>query len=157
MHFFCSFTFLYIHSFCLVFSPQFRSGLFAATPQQAQELKVKSRALRNMTLLTVLLNTCLLYPGSQLHQCVGGNTVQLTTEVSLFLTFLFNLASQLRTRSNLQCRPNPDNVVPIVRRSMGLLITGGCDTAQDRTQVCSDTSSTVMQCLRPLCHSGVLK
>ena len=33
---------------------------------------------------------------------------------------------------------------------MGLPITAGCDTARDQTRVCSDTSSTEMQCLRPL-------
>ena len=36
----------------------------------------------------------------------------------------------------------------------GLLITAGCDTAWNQTRVCSDTFSTVMQCLRPLRHSG---
>ena len=39
---------------------------------------------------------------------------------------------------------------------MGLQITAGCDTALDRTWVCSDASSNELQCLRPLCHSGVL-
>ena len=38
---------------------------------------------------------------------------------------------------------------------MGLPITSGCDTARDRTWICSDASSTVMQCLRPLRHSGL--
>jgi hypothetical protein len=50
--------------------------------------------------------------------------------------------------------PNPDNAGPIVHRPMGLPITAGCDTSRDRTRVCSDTSVTDMQCLRPLCHSG---
>ena len=52
--------------------------------------------------------------------------------------------------------PNPDNAGPIVRRLMGLPVTTGCDTAWDRTQVCSDTSSTAMQCLRLLRNSGTL-
>ena len=53
-----------------------------------------------------------------------------------------------------QPNTNPDNSGPIVRRPMELPTTAGCDTAQDRTRVCSDSSSTEMQCLRPLCHSG---
>ena len=43
-----------------------------------------------------------------------------------------------------------------MRSTMGLPITAGCDTAQDLTRVCSDTSSTEMQCLRPLRQSGAL-
>ena len=43
---------------------------------------------------------------------------------------------------------------PIVCRPMGLLITASCDTALDQTRVCSDASSTAMQCLRPLRHYG---
>ena len=39
---------------------------------------------------------------------------------------------------------------------MGLPITDVCETAQDRTRVCGDTSSTEMQCLRPLRHLGAL-
>uniref|UniRef100_A0A674BYQ5 Nfe2 like bZIP transcription factor 2a n=2 Tax=Salmo trutta TaxID=8032 RepID=A0A674BYQ5_SALTR len=37
---------------------------------------------------------------------------------------------------------------------MGLPITDGYDTAWNQTKVCSDASSTEMQCLRPLRHSG---
>ena len=33
---------------------------------------------------------------------------------------------------------NPDNDGPIVHRPMGLPITAGCDTAWNRTRVCSD-------------------
>ena len=47
-------------------------------------------------------------------------------------------------------RPNPNAAGPIVHRPMGLLNTAGCDTAWNRTRVCSDTSSTEMQCIRPL-------
>ena len=46
-----------------------------------------------------------------------------------------------------------DDAEPIVRHPMGLPIMAGCDTAQDWTRVCSDTSSTKMQCLRQLRHS----
>uniref|UniRef100_A0A8K9VE35 Seizure related 6 homolog like n=1 Tax=Oncorhynchus mykiss TaxID=8022 RepID=A0A8K9VE35_ONCMY len=49
---------------------------------------------------------------------------------------------------------NPDDAGPIVRRPMGLPITAGWDTARDQTWVCNNASSTVMQCLRPLRHSG---
>ena len=37
---------------------------------------------------------------------------------------------------------------------MGLPITAGCDTAWNRTRVFTNVSSTQMQCLRPVCHSG---
>uniref|UniRef100_A0AAZ3REG4 C3H1-type domain-containing protein n=1 Tax=Oncorhynchus tshawytscha TaxID=74940 RepID=A0AAZ3REG4_ONCTS len=50
--------------------------------------------------------------------------------------------------------PNPDNAGPIMRRLMGLPVAAVCNTAWDRTQVCSEASSTAMQCLRPLRHSG---
>uniref|UniRef100_A0A8C8D848 Synaptic Ras GTPase activating protein 1b n=1 Tax=Oncorhynchus tshawytscha TaxID=74940 RepID=A0A8C8D848_ONCTS len=49
---------------------------------------------------------------------------------------------------------NPDHAVPIVHRPMGLPITAGCDTAWEKTRVCSDASSLAMQCLRLLRHSG---
>jgi hypothetical protein len=39
---------------------------------------------------------------------------------------------------------------------MRLPITAGWDTAQDRIRVCSDASSTEMQCLRPLRQPGPL-
>ena len=55
----------------------------------------------------------------------------------------------------LRPNPNPDDTGPIVRRPMGLPITAGCDTAWKRTRICSDASSTEMQRLRPLRHSGV--
>jgi hypothetical protein len=37
---------------------------------------------------------------------------------------------------------------------MGLPMTAGCDTAWNQIRVSSDASSTEMQCLRPLRHSG---
>ncbi|KAM9407695.1 uncharacterized protein ACWYII_027526 isoform 1-T2 [Salvelinus alpinus] len=37
---------------------------------------------------------------------------------------------------------------------MGLPITASCDLAWNRTRVCSDASSTEMECLRPLSNSG---
>ena len=53
-------------------------------------------------------------------------------------------------------RPNPDEAGPIVHRPMGLPITAGCDTAWNQTRVCRDYSSTEVQCLTPLRHSGAL-
>jgi hypothetical protein len=53
-----------------------------------------------------------------------------------------------------QLNPNLDDAEPIVRRPMGLPITADCDTAWNRTRVCSDTSNTEMQCLRPRSPSG---
>ena len=50
--------------------------------------------------------------------------------------------------------PDPDDAGPIVRRPMGFPIAAGCDTAWNRTRVCSDASSTEIQCLRLLRHSG---
>jgi hypothetical protein len=41
-----------------------------------------------------------------------------------------------------------------VLRPMGLLITASCETAQDQTAVWSEASSTEMQCLTRLRHSG---
>ena len=51
--------------------------------------------------------------------------------------------------------PNTNDTGPIVPHPKGHPITAGCDTAWDRTRVCSDTSSTEMQCLKPQLHSGV--
>ena len=50
--------------------------------------------------------------------------------------------------------PNSDNAGPIVHRPMGLPITASCDTAWNRTRVCSDASSTAIQCLITLPHSA---
>ncbi|CDQ90489.1 unnamed protein product [Oncorhynchus mykiss] len=36
-----------------------------------------------------------------------------------------------------------------------LTVAAGCNTARDRTQICSGASSTAMQCLRPLRHSDL--
>ena len=51
---------------------------------------------------------------------------------------------------------DPNDNGAIVRRPIGLPITAGFDAARDQTRVCSDTSSTEMQCTRPLRHSGAL-
>ena len=79
------------------------------------------------------------------------------------MTITFYLTSQLRTNSYLQWQPTPakpspkpDDTGPILRRPMGLPITAGCDTAWDWTRVCSEASSTEMQCFRTLLHLGAL-
>ena len=46
--------------------------------------------------------------------------------------------------------PEPNPSLTAGRRPTGLPITAGCDTARDRTQVCSDASSTVLQTAAPL-------
>ena len=62
-------------------------------------------------------------------------------------------------------RQDPDGVWPTPAkfgrcwancRPMGLPIMSDCDTAWNRTRVCSDASSTEIQCLRPLRHYGAL-
>uniref|UniRef100_A0A674BYE9 Large ribosomal subunit protein eL30 n=1 Tax=Salmo trutta TaxID=8032 RepID=A0A674BYE9_SALTR len=50
--------------------------------------------------------------------------------------------------------PNPDDAGPNVGNSMGRPITAGCDSAWNRTRVCSDASSTEMQYHIALRHSG---
>jgi hypothetical protein len=80
----------------------------------------------------------------------GENTVQLTTEVSLQVPIPPQGVSRVQWAK--WSPPNPDNTGSIVHHSMGLPVTTGCDTAWDQTLVCSNTSSTVMQCLRSLRH-----
>ena len=48
----------------------------------------------------------------------------------------------------------PDDAEQIVRRHMGLPVVAGCDTARDRTRICSVASSTVMQCSLALSSSA---
>ena len=64
------------------FSPIFRSCLNAATPQRARERRRWSHASsETCPRLTAHLNTLQVKPGSQPHQCVRGNTVQLAFDV----------------------------------------------------------------------------
>jgi hypothetical protein len=58
-----------------------------------------------------------------------------------------------RTSRPAKLSPIPDDAASIVHRLMGLPVIAGCDTAWDRTRVCSDAFSRAMQCLRLLCHS----
>ena len=50
--------------------------------------------------------------------------------------------------------PNLDDAGPVVHHLVGFPVAASCDTAWDQTRICSNTASTVMQGLRPLCHSG---
>jgi hypothetical protein len=59
-----------------------------------------------------------------------------------------------RTSRPAKPSPNPDDVGPIVHRLMCLPVLASCDTALDRTRICSDASSTAMQYLRSLGYSG---
>uniref|UniRef100_A0A4W5KNJ0 Uncharacterized protein n=1 Tax=Hucho hucho TaxID=62062 RepID=A0A4W5KNJ0_9TELE len=43
--------------------------------------------------------------------------------------------SSMKSRTPAKPSPNPDDAGPIVRRPMGLPLTAGCDTAQDRTRL----------------------
>jgi hypothetical protein len=59
-----------------------------------------------------------------------------------------------RTSRPAKPSPNPDIAGPIVCSLMDHLVAAGCDTAWDRTRICSNTASTAMQCIRTVHHSG---
>jgi hypothetical protein len=90
--FFAFYLFL-LFNFTL-FSPQFRGiQLFSSyylvsslqLPYGSGETKVESHASSDTqpNQAALLLNTARIQPGSQPHQCVGGNTVHLATLVSV--------------------------------------------------------------------------
>ena len=113
------------------------------------EAKVESHASSEMRphQATLLLDTLLAYPGSQPYQCVGGNTVQLATEVSVHAPGHHKESLErngTRTSQPTKPSPNPDDAGPIVHCLMGLPVAAGCDTARDQTQICSDASSTAV-------------
>ena len=139
---------------CILFLPDFD---LVSTLQQTLEAKVESCALRNMNRQTALLKTRSLNPKAS------------RTNVSEETPFSWRPQSVCRRlarhKESLELyepskaprakpSPNQDYAGPIVCRPMGLPITSGCDTTRDRIRVCSDASSTAMQCLRPLRHSG---
>uniref|UniRef100_A0AAZ3NQU2 HIT domain-containing protein n=1 Tax=Oncorhynchus tshawytscha TaxID=74940 RepID=A0AAZ3NQU2_ONCTS len=101
------------------FSSQIQSFLIAATLQRGWEVKVELCVLRNLTRLTVLLNTRQINPEAS------------RTNVSVETQFNWQPGSACRHpahhKESLECnRP--------MRRPMGLLATTGCDTARDRTR-----------------------
>ena len=120
------------------------------------EVKVESHASSETqpNLAALLLDTTHLQPGSQPHQCVGGNTVHLAS---------VSACTSPGPPHDLLEREGTGNP-PLTRTTLGQLcaaawvspFAAGCDTAWNRTKICSDTASTVMQCLRPLHHSGGL-
>ena len=71
------FYFILFYPFSL---PNFNLVSLLQLPNRLGRRWLKSCVPRNMTRQTALLNT---RPLNQSHQCVGGNTVHLTTEVSL--------------------------------------------------------------------------
>ena len=84
----------------------------------------------------------------------GEGTVGFEMVSDLFINLVFEDFRKAGQDGYLpRPNPNPDDAGPIVRRPMTLPIMAGCDTAWNRTRVCSEPSSTEMQCLRLLRHS----
>ena len=107
--------------------------------------------------------------GEGQEPCVLQNTTQHSLTTSLHTASLTRKPAapmcqrkQLATLSAGQrhpCRPNPPLTLSRLSRPIVHRLMAGCNTARDRTRVCSDVSSTavpytVMQCLIPLRHSG---
>ena len=72
------------------------------------------------------------------------------------LPSFFKLGKSVKNKFLFTMTAYPGQRRPIARSPMGLPIMAGCDSAWNRTRVCSDASSTELQCLRPLLHSGAL-
>ena len=122
------------------FSPQFRGiQLLVVTILSHRynshtgsgETKVKSHASSEIQphQAALLLNTASFQPGSQPHQCVGGNTVHLATLVSVHCT---RPATGVTGATTGQALPNPDNARLIVHRPTDLPVADGCDRAESR-------------------------
>ena len=84
----------------------------------------KSCVLRYTTQpAALLLNTARIQPGSQPHQCVGGNAVHLATLVSVHCARPDTGVAAAQWDKDIptaQALPNPDDARPIVRRPMDL-------------------------------------
>ena len=123
------------------------------------EAKVESHASSKTqpNQAALLLNTARIQPGSQPHQCVGGNTVHLAT-------WLARTApgppqeSLVRdeTRMSLPAKPSLTwttlgqlCAAPWASRSRPAATEPGLEP-----RVSGGTANTVMQCLRPLHHYG---
>jgi hypothetical protein len=141
----CARDFLY--HFCYVcfvllppFSLQFRDIQLVVTvlshccnsPTDSGEAKVESHASSETWPCQA---TLLAEPGSQQYQCDRENTIQLMTEISLQAPRMPHGVTKSQQAKHAS---NSDDSGPIVCRLMGLPVTAGCDTAWDRTQVCSD-------------------
>ena len=96
------------------------------------ETKVESHASSEAqpNQAALLLNTARLQPGSQPHQCVGGNTVHLAPLVSAYCARPATGVAGARSDKYIptgQTLPNPDDARPIVRRPTDLPVAAGCD------------------------------
>ena len=119
--------FLFFYFFYFTpFSPQFRGiQLLVITILShhynslmgSGETKVESHASSETqpNQATLLLNTARIQPGSQLHQCVGGNTVHLSTLVSVHCARPATGVVGARWDKDIptgQTLPNPDDARP---------------------------------------------
>ena len=118
------------------------------------ETKVESHAcvLRNTT--QPQPNTARIQPGSQPHQCVGGNTVYLATWLACIAPGLPLVRDE--TRRSLPAKPS------ITRTTLGQLCVAPWTSRSQpaatepglKPRVSGGTASAAMQCLRPLRHPG---
>ena len=99
------------------------------------------------------------------YACGWLNTIHVSyysdwNDWNTFYFILFNYANQNTFLFYNDGLPRPNH--PLTRTTLGQLCAAlwhsqsrpGWDTARDRTRVCSDASSTEMQYLTPLRHSG---
>jgi hypothetical protein len=103
------------------------------------ETKVESHASSDTqpNLAALLLNTVRIQPGSQPHQCVGGNTVHLATLASAHCPRPATGVADVRWDKDIptnQALPNPDDTSPIVRRPTDLPVAAGYNRAWARIQ-----------------------
>uniref|UniRef100_A0A8C8F818 SH3 domain-binding glutamic acid-rich protein n=1 Tax=Oncorhynchus tshawytscha TaxID=74940 RepID=A0A8C8F818_ONCTS len=137
--------------FFIPFSPQLRDIQLVVTVlshrcnslADSGDAKVNSHASSETRprQAALLLDTLLIQPGSQPHQCVGGITIQLATEASVHAPGRHKESLERNgTRSSQPAKPSPnlDDAGPIMCRLMGLPVTVGCNTTRDRIRICSD-------------------
>ena len=158
---FLLYVFLYIYFFKFTpFSwyPIVSSCLIAKTHIRARERR-RSKAMRppkhNPTKRTP--NTARIQPGSQPHQCVGGNTVHLATWLACTAPSPPQ-ESLVRDETRISVPAKPS----LTRSTLGQLCVAP-RTSPSRTaatepghepRVSGGTASTTMQCPRPLRHPG---
>ena len=162
-----SFLFFYL-SLYQFFSPQFRGiQLVVVTVlshrcnsrTDSGEAKVESHASSETQpdLAALLLDTTHIQPGSQPHQCVGGNTVHLATwSACTAPSPPQELLVCDETRISLLAKPSLTRttlgqlcVAPRTSRSWPAATEPGREP-----RVSGGTASAAMQCLRPLWHPG---
>ena len=115
--------------------PNFVVSIAATPVRTLGEAKVESHASSETqpNQAALLLDTTHIQPGSQPHQCVGGNTVHLETWSACNVPGPPQ-ASLVRDIPASQTLPNPDNARPIVRRPMDLPVVAGCNRTWAQTQ-----------------------